>query len=135
MNCYNVYENGVLEFMKYRVYDIVENSYVTDEYDFVITPSGKLCLNLFGGDKCPIPGEPVSRPCCIAEFSSGEVDKNGVEIFEGDIVSMPAHPRGRLNSVVYFERGKFAVNGSNSVFKDLKSRAYEVVGTVHNSKD
>ena len=117
--------------MKYRVYDPAVSSYITDKYEFVITPSGVLCINSYGANKGPIPVDLFHRPGYIVEFSTGEVDKNGVEIFEGDIVSMPAHPRGRLNSVVYFERGKFAVNGSNSVFKDIKSRAYEVVGTVH----
>ena len=111
--------------MKYRVYDTSVNKYVTDDYDWVIVPDGELYINDFG--------DMTYLDKCIVEFSSGEVDKNGVEIFEGDIVSIPAHPRGRWNTAVYFERGKFAVNGSNSVFKDLKSRAYKVVGTIHDS--
>ena len=111
--------------MKYRVYDTITNRYVTDTYSWILFPDGELFSLCVGGYE--------KEKGCEVEFSSGELDKHGVEIFEGDIVSMPAWQGGKWNTPVYFEDGKFAVNGSNSVFKDLKSQAYEVVGTIHDS--
>jgi len=105
--------------MKYRVYDIDEREYVTDMFYWSITPNGELCID----------GMP--QDSCVAEFSSRKLDKNGVEIFVGDIISLPAYGKGRKNSVVYFKDGKFAVDGSRDSFKDINSNAYEIVGNVH----
>lgn len=109
--------------MKYRVYDNVRKKYVTNDYRWIIDVSGKLQNNDYG-DLIGIPG-------CIAEFSSGEFDKRGTEIYEGDVVLIPKYGGGKMKSVVYFKGGKFAVNGSNYSFKDLAGTAYEVIGNIH----
>lgn len=68
-------------------------------------------------------------PDTICEWT-GEYDKNYIKIYENDIVKMPAYSRGFINSVVYFEKGKFAVNGSHYNFKDLCPKSKEVVGNI-----
>lgn len=66
---------------------------------------------------------------------TGEVDKNKTPIYEGDIVKMRTYGPGYCNAVVYFKKGKFAVDGSNYGFKDLAPSTYEVLGNIHDGSD
>ena len=108
--------------MKFRVYDMTAEKYVTDDACFALTPDGKLIDTLTGNE--------TKFSQFIVEFSSGTYDKNGTEIYEGDIVSMRGY-NGKHLALVYFEKGKFAVDGSHYAFKDLAPKTYEVVGNKH----
>lgn len=66
---------------------------------------------------------------------TGTVDKNGVKIFENDIVSIPAYRRGKHITTVYFKDGKFAVDGSRYNYKDLAPRVTEVLGNIFDNPE
>lgn len=66
---------------------------------------------------------------------TGEVDKNKTPIYKGDIVKMRTYGPGYCNAVVYFKKGKFAVDGSKYGFKDLAPSTYEVLGNIHDGSD
>lgn len=59
--------------MKYRVFNTIENRYVTDEKDWVLKPNGRLAVNEYGDE--------IGYPHCIVEFVFDCKCENG-EILE-----------------------------------------------------
>ena len=108
--------------MKFRIFDSITQAYVTDSMDYVLTPDGKLI------DRAT--KTIINSPRYIVEFSTETYDKNGKEIYEGDVVSMQGY-NGKHITIVYFQKGKFAVDGSHYSFKDLAPKTYEVIGNKH----
>lgn len=69
--------------------------------------------------------QPVNMKNHVVEFSSGVVDKNGAEIFEGDVIFVPYNYIGKV-SVVY-EKGEWS-------FSSFDVKKIEVIGNIHELK-
>ena len=88
--------------IKYRVWDKLANQY-RDANTVHLSSSGKcFILRADGFSQCTVEFIKDIK----VEFFTGLKDKNGREIYEGDIVATPA----KTKSVVEFDKGLFGLN-------------------------
>ncbi|MGL3035141.1 YopX family protein [Enterococcus faecalis] len=71
--------------------------------------------------------------------STGLKDKNGVEIFEGDVLYYIPFESHINDSIVVFEKGSFCTqmlrNGKLTSVRFIDSEEYEVIGNIHENPE
>ena len=117
--------------MKYRIWNKSLNKFVKPD-EWYINGDGEVFFHdMMDGDLVP-----VKNDICVVQRCSEVMDKNGKEIWEGDIVTYIGgydYNRGKhCKSEVTFRRGEFTPvpNLATTWGTSIDSKSFEVIGNI-----
>lgn len=125
--------------MRFRVYDKHHSTYIPPCNVAITTDGAAILSNWLKGQMDEWVMEPISGRYII-ELSTGLYDKNGTEVFEGDIVSyyryfdgLESRPTQKQTIVIkcYMESSLTCYSSSGLDGRDVVEDV-EIVGNVHN---
>ncbi|EGO8374121.1 hypothetical protein EWX12_07430 [Enterococcus faecalis] len=121
---------------KFRAWDKRENT-MRDVAVLHFTKGGK--VNSIEYWKTPSELKSYHVRNLVLMQSTGLKDKNGVEIFEGDVLYYIPFESHINDSIVVFEKGSFCKkmlrNGKLTSVKFIDSEEYEVIGNIHENPE
>lgn len=116
--------------IKFRVWDKWNKQYFENLNNIFLTGNGEIgIVDKYGHNLIEEYQERF-----VSEFSTGIKDKNGVEIYENDIVCQQMR-FDETNGVIFWqeEKARFAINldGFITTITKPQEMSYEVVGNIH----
>lgn len=119
--------------LKFRIW---MNGRYNDKDEWIhIDTEGNVCIpQCYNEDCCPLDDQSIF----LIEQYTGLKDKNGKEIYEGDIVLFEDHcseePEIGIGNIE-FEEGIFCVNWPDSGFQPLNEVEVKIIGNIHENPE